>query len=340
LEPNRLKALGDLAPHHFASPFHEALYAAMRSLTPPDTAEHGAEPLWPDTVLRTAAQQVRGLTTSYVYSLLSACPTPEHAATYAHMVRADHTRRILHAHAERLALATTDPTLPHPVQATMEQADALTRYLDHAAAQLTARTGTPPRPQDEPLPPRETSTKALEEEQLLLATATAHPSDVLQMRWLQPEDFTHPLHAALFQCQSALAHRGDPLDPITVLWEAKHRGLLTGPTTPDDILTLVRGHAGSPEYWGEKILQRSVLHCARTTAQHIQAYTNDPASTPHQLITGSRRALADLTAIRIRWRQATAPPPAGPAASTTPKTIRAGPARLATTPPAARRLTR
>ncbi|MFJ4533997.1 DnaB-like helicase N-terminal domain-containing protein [Streptomyces nigrescens] len=47
------------------------------------------------------------------------------------------------------------------------------------------------------------------------------------MRWLQPDDFTHPLHAGLWQCLVALTRRDTPVAPVTVLWEAQHRGLLS-----------------------------------------------------------------------------------------------------------------
>ncbi|MFJ6556182.1 hypothetical protein ACIQNT_28685 [Streptomyces luteogriseus] len=39
---------------------------------------------------------------------------------------------------------------------------------------------------------------AVDEDRLLLATATAHPADVEQMRWPSTADFTYPLHAGLW----------------------------------------------------------------------------------------------------------------------------------------------
>ncbi|UQA92313.1 DnaB-like helicase N-terminal domain-containing protein [Streptomyces halobius] len=151
-----------------------------------------------------------------------------------------------------------------------------------------------------------------------------------------PEDFALPLHAALWQCLTSLVHRGDPVDPVTVRWEAQHRGLLTKDVAPADLMTLVSTQAGSPEYWGEKVLHRALLARAHTVAVRIQAFTDDPANTPHQLITGSRRALADLTSLRTRWQHATAPPPpTRPHASRTPAATRAGPPPT-TAAPAAR----
>ncbi|MFI2204794.1 DnaB-like helicase N-terminal domain-containing protein [Streptomyces sp. NPDC020192] len=159
------------------------------------------------------------------------------------------------------------------------------------------------------------------------------------MRWLVSEDFALPLHAALWQCLTALTHRGDPVDPITVLWEAQHRGLLAHGIAPADLLTLLSTPAGSPEHWGAKVLQRALLTRAQTVAASITALTDDPANSPHQLITGSRRALADLTALRARWHQATSPPaPRTGRPARTPAAPRAGPPpRTAPTPARATR---
>ncbi len=37
------------------------------------------------------------------------------------------------------------------------------------------------------------------------------------MRWLQPGDFTHPLHAGLWQCLVAMTRSDTPVGPVTVL---------------------------------------------------------------------------------------------------------------------------
>ncbi|WP_319246507.1 DnaB-like helicase N-terminal domain-containing protein [Streptomyces sp. MB09-02B] len=129
------------------------------------------------------------------------------------------------------------------------------------------------------------------------------------MRWLSTDDFTHPLHAGLWQCLTALARHRAPVDPVTVVWEAQQRGLLTPGTEPAELLGLLKAAAGSAEYWGERILQRSVLAIAHQVGLRITAFTDNPATTPNQLILGSRRALADLSAVRTRWQHATTATP-------------------------------
>ncbi|MEV0259039.1 DnaB-like helicase N-terminal domain-containing protein [Streptomyces sp. NPDC050732] len=322
LEAHRLDEIGLLEPGHFSNHTHGELFRAMRSAPAPGTEQHRTSPAWLNTVLAAARPHAPGLTASYLHTLIQVCPWPSHAATYARMIRADHARRSLRLHAGRLAQTAVDTTLPHRAKATLQQADTLAQFLDALSGRFTPHPGSLPRTALPPAPARDTGEEALDEERLLIATATAYPAETSQMRWLAPEDFTLPLHAALWQCLTALTHRGEAVDPVTVLWEAQHRSLLTHDITPADLLALLSTPVGSPEHWGEKVLERALLTSAQTVAVRIAAFTDDPANSPHQLITGSRRALAELTAVRSRWHQAT-----GPA---TPRTAR--PARAPAAP--------
>ena len=144
---------------------------------------------------------------------------------------------------------------------------------------------------------------------MLLATATAYPSDIEAVRWLLPDDLTLPLHAGLWQCLTALAHRREPVDPVTVLWEAQQRGLLDDGSEPGEVLRMLAEPAGSVEHWGERALQRSLLATAEHVGRRIEAYAGDPANTPFQLVVGARRALADIAAARTRWQHATGATP-------------------------------
>ncbi|MFF4361563.1 DnaB-like helicase N-terminal domain-containing protein [Streptomyces sp. NPDC001604] len=307
LEPARLADTEPLIAHHFDSHTHAALFAAIYTLSPPDPADHAKDTAWLNTVLEQARPHAPGLNASYIHALIQFCPQPKHAAAYARMIRADNARRVLRGHAERLASTATDPGLPNPAASTLGMADDIGRVLDSLAEQFAPHPGPLPRTALPAEVPHEASEEDLAEERLLLATATAYPAEVQQMRWLAETDFLLPLHAALWQSIAALVHRGDMVDPVTVLGEAQHRGLLTDALTPKDVMALVSTPAGSPEHWGEKILQRALLARARTVAARIAAFADDPANTPHQLITGSRRALADLNSVRTRWHRATAP---------------------------------
>jgi replicative DNA helicase len=341
LEPHRLADVTGIEPGSFSNHAHGALFAAIRALPAPDPIQHARDTSWLNAVLAAAREHARGLTASYLHTLIQVCPWPRHAPAYARMIEAEHARRTLRAHAERLAGTARDVTLPQPVSTTLAAADALARCMDDLAARFPPHSGSLPRTPAPP--PRDThdghDEEALDEERLLLATATAHPADAEQMRWLTVHDFTHPLHAGLWRCLTALTRRGAAVDPVTVLWEAQQRGLLTTGVEPAHLLDLLAGTAGSPQYWGERILQRAVLRTAQDVGYRIEAFTDDPATTPYQLVVASRRALADLHAVRTRWNQASTPAPTdSPARAGASAPPRAGPPR--TTAPSASRISR
>ncbi|MEU9413645.1 hypothetical protein AB0E08_49255 [Streptomyces sp. NPDC048281] len=109
-----------------------------------------------------------------------------------------------------------------------------------------------------------------------------------------------------------------------------------GPS-PENYFDLLSQAAASPEHWGERILQRSVLTMAHHTGLLIQAFTDEQANTPYQLVVGSRSALADFTAVRTRWHHAASPTAAPAAAPTRPRATaapRAGPPNTTAPTPA------
>ncbi|MFD4592872.1 DnaB-like helicase N-terminal domain-containing protein [Streptomyces rubiginosohelvolus] len=318
----------DLEAEHFDNRTHGVLFDALRTVPPPDPEQHRENADWLAAVYAEARPRAPGLPHTYLHTLVQACHRPEHAAAYAWMIRADHARRTVRIHAELLARTAADTTLPHRVEETVTQADRLGGLLDQLSGRFAPHPGSLPRT---PLPPEaapEASEEAVDDEQLLLATATASPLTVQTMRWLAPGDFTTAMHGSLWQCITGLVRRGAPVDPVTVLWEAQQTGILAGTVTTRALVELLSDTHGEPGHWGEKILRRALLHRAGTVADHVIALTDDSATTPYQLITGSRRALAHFTSVHARWhRAATYTPPSPPArnGSSSPS-IRAGPA--------------
>ncbi|AXG80748.1 DnaB-like helicase N-terminal domain-containing protein [Streptomyces paludis] len=310
LNPHRLSDITGITADSFSTATHTALYTAISTVPPPDPAEHAKNTEWLDRVLATGRRQARGLTASYLHALVQVCPWPSHAPAYARMVEAEHARRRLLTATGRLVQTVHDASLPHPVQTVLAETDALAAVVDDIAVRFPPRAGMLPRTTAPPPPGAPDHTEAVEEEQLLLATATAYPADIDSVRWLLPGDLTLPLHAGLWQCLTALARRREPIDPVTVLWEAQQRGVLDGGSEPGEVLRLLAEPAGSVEHWGECALRRSLLTTAERTGRRIEAYAGDPANTPFQLVVGARRALADISAVRTRWQHATktAPP--------------------------------
>ncbi|WP_165983927.1 DnaB-like helicase N-terminal domain-containing protein [Streptomyces sp. YIM 98790] len=322
LDPVHRESIGPLQLAHFGHPFHRALFSAIQALDLPDPAEHASSLVWLDAVLDAARAETRGLTAGYLHTLIQACPRTEHAPAYARIIRAEHTRRMLRIHAERLAQTAIDPTLPDPVRTVIEETDTLARFLKGAAslaghAAFLPRTPIPAAPEQSP------TEEELEEERLLLATTIARPAAMTEMSWLRAQDFTSPLHATLFACLTTLVRRGDLVDPVTVLCHAQHHGLPPD-IDPDAIIRLLSALAGHPEYWGERILQRSLLAHTHTAAVHIRTLADEPANTIEQLLTGSRRVLAHLRAVQARW-QAIQPEPPTPAQRKTDQPTQRGP---------------
>ncbi|MGW5599529.1 DnaB-like helicase N-terminal domain-containing protein [Streptomyces rochei] len=322
LDPHRLDDVNGITADSFSTAAHAALYAAISALPRPDPAEHAKNTTWLDRVLSTALEEARGLTASYLHALVQVCPWPRHAPAYARMVEAEHARRRLQTAAERLVHTVHDASLPHPVQTALAEADALAAVVDDIANRFPPRSGVLPRTPAPP-PTAADDTEAVEEEQLLLATATARPDDIDAVRWLLPDDLTLLLHAGLWQCLTTLARRGEPIDPVTVLWEAQQRGLLDDGSEPGEVLRMLAEPAGSVEHWAERAIQRSLLATAEHTGRRIEAYASDPANTPFQLVVGARRALADIAALRARWQNATGATP--PQQRRPVPAIRAGP---------------
>jgi replicative DNA helicase len=309
LAPHRLGDVTGIAADSFSTATHAALFAAISTLHPPDPAEHAKNTKWLDRVLVTGREQARGLTASYLHTLIQVCPWPRHAPAYARMVEAEHARRRLQTAAEHLVQTVHDASLPHPVQTVLAEADVLGAVVDSIASRFPPRAGVLPRTVVPPPRVAPDRSEAVEEEQLLLATATAHSADIDSVRWLVPDDLTLPLHAGLWQCLTALARRRETVDPVTVLWEAQQRGLLDDGSEPRDVIRLLAEPAGSLDYWGERTLHRSLLATADQAGRRIEAYAGDPANTPFQLVVGARRSLADIAAIRTRWQHAIGPVP-------------------------------
>ena len=323
LDPHRLGDVSGIAADSFSTAAHAALFAAISTLPPPDPAEHAKNTNWLNHVLNTGREQARGLTASYLHTLIQVCPWPRHAPAYARMVEAEHARRRLEMAAERLVHTVHDTSLPNPVQTVLASADALATVVDDIASRFPPRAGVLPRTAAPPAAIAPDYTEAVEEERLLLATATAHPADIESVPWLLPDDLILPLHAGLWQCLTALARRREPVDPVTVLWEAQQRGLLGDGSEPGEVLRMLAEPAGSVEHWGERALRRSLLATTESTGRRIEAYAGDPANTPFQLVVGARRSLADIGAVRTRWQHVTGTVPT-PRPRPAP-TIRAGP---------------
>ncbi|WP_433855466.1 DnaB-like helicase N-terminal domain-containing protein [Streptomyces kronopolitis] len=327
LDPGQLRQLGWLTPEHFHRPVHQALFAAVRKLHadrhPASTAESAVPLSWVTDAVAEAGLHVRGLSASYAHSLASACPRPGHAPVYGRMVLEGAIHRSITAHAIRLHQAARADALQGDVEGALRCADVLRDVLND----LARRWGTEPRPVDPGAPPAPGSAaapppgwaKAAEEERVLLGVLAERPKGMDEVvGWLRPDDFADPARGEVYRCLDALHHRGEPIDRITLLWEAQRRGLLADGTLSSDQLAALCGGVGpgSAEWLGEQVLRSSVTRTAAASARSIRALAEDEALAPGRLINHALHALGPLNEVRTRWQSANGhPPPTPPAPS-------------------------
>lgn len=327
LDPEQLTDLEWLAADHFYRPVHQALFSALRKLRNdghPALSADGPLPLsWVTDAVGEAEQHVRGLTAAYAHTLIQACPRTEHAPVYGRMVLEGAIHRTVAQHAIRLHQAARADAVQGEVEGALRTADVLTGVL----TDLARRWGTDPRP----VPPTAASSAATdispsaqsgqiaEDERFLLAVLTEQPGAMDEVvAWLRPGDFADPNHGQLYRCLGALHHRGEPIDRITLLWEAQRRGLLAHGTLSSEQLTAVCDGMvpGSADWFGQRVMRSSLTRTAAASARAIRALAQDEVLGPGRLINHALRALGPLDEVRARWGTANSDLAPKPTAST------------------------
>ncbi|WP_327175418.1 helicase DnaB [Streptomyces sp. NBC_01335] len=274
------------------------------------TAEKAVPLSWVTDTVKEAGHHVRGLTPVYAHTLISACPRPEHAAVYGRMVLEGAIHRSITEHAIRLHQAARADAVQGEVAGALHQADVLHEVL----GDLAQRWGTDPQPVAPPAPATATAPLAPpavrgqdEDEQFLLAVLADQPGGMDDVvGWLRPEDFARPVHGQIYRCLGALHHRGEPIDRVTLLWEAQRRGLLAdGALTEKQLTALCDGAgAGNAGWLGRQVVRAAVTRTAATSAHTIKVLAEDAALAPGRLISHALHALGPLDDIRTRWHAA------------------------------------
>ncbi|MFB9464961.1 DnaB-like helicase N-terminal domain-containing protein [Streptomyces cinereospinus] len=348
LDPAQIPRLSEwLRPGHFYRPHHAALYAALLKLhsdgrpggAPQPTApategrKAGAWPTapsagsderlaWMDAAIAEVnSTGVRGLTAVYLHTLIDACPRPAHAPVYGRMVLEGAIHRTVAAHATRLHQMARADAVRGSAEDTLHYAQVLTDVLEDLARRwgTDARPMAPASPLPQPAaahqPP--VSEELLADEEHLLGALTAHPDALGELvGWLRPEDFAYPGHGRIYRCLGALHHRGEPVDEVTVLWEAQRRGAFAdGALTAEDVLRLCdsRSGGGSADYFGEQVVRAALVRTAASAARQVRALADDESLAPGRLIGFALHALSPLEDIRRRWKTATGAPEPQPA---------------------------
>ncbi|AEW95135.1 DnaB domain protein helicase domain protein [Streptantibioticus cattleyicolor NRRL 8057 = DSM 46488] len=240
---------------------------------------------------------------------------------YGRMVLEGAIHRSVTEHAIRLHQAARADALQGEVEGALHYADVLAGVL----SELAHRWGTEPRPvapatppASAPIaPPQARAGRTAEDERFLLAVLAERPKAMDEVvGWLRPGDFADPAHGQLYRCLGALHHRGEPIDWVTLLWEAQRRGLLADGTVSSDQLTAICDGVGpgSAEWLGELVMRSSVTRTAATSARAIRALAENEALAPGQLINHALHALGPLDEVRTRWQAANGLPTSTPTA--------------------------
>ncbi len=312
LRPTQLPRIADqLQPDDFYRPAHQALYQSFLDQhiaghpATRENADRTHQDAWLQATTRTAAQRARTVTPAYCHQLVDYCPQPAHAPTYARLVLAGSLRRAIATHAHRLAHGARLDALVNEGPANTLTG---TPHFAQAVRQATARWGaTSSRPvplPDSPVAAASPPTQQ-DDETILLGALTGRPDTIPTLSaWLHPDDFTSLTHQTFYSCMVALHHRADPIDPVTLTWEAHHRGILTPHLTTDDINRLITPNGGDPHYWTDRLLQATLIRTTGTVAYTIRAMAADPTIAPGTLLTAATTALSTIAHAHHRWQQA------------------------------------
>ncbi|MGK4581665.1 DnaB-like helicase N-terminal domain-containing protein [Kitasatospora sp. HPMI-4] len=319
LDPAQLGLLKEwLGPRHFYRPAHESFFAILLAQ---HTAGHPALALdagnevkrdWAITAITTATREVPGFSASYGHTLIATCPRPSHAAAYGRMVLETSVRRSLEEHAHRLLHAAETEAAEAAVELTAALHNVIARLAD-AWGTIDQRSHQPlPTPPTRPAASRAAET-ARHNEQLLLSSLVSSAEQIPQIAsWLKGEDFVDSGHRAVFNAMAALAHRREPVDELTVLWEVQRRGALAG-----GVITVAQvrdlcsdGFPGDPAYWAEHVLRAALLRAAATSAGIVRVMALDASIAAGSLLGSAVRALAPTDHVQERLRSAASTPAA------------------------------
>jgi len=119
-----------------------------------------------------------------------------------------------------------------------------------------------------------------------LAASPAHIADVRD--WLRPGDFARPAHGELYAVMRDLAGAGQPVDPVTVAWEASRRGIDADAGDLDGGM----GPLAVASAW--EVHRRGLLAQLARAGHHIEMSAADHRLSPRQLMRSAGERLSCL----------------------------------------------
>jgi replicative DNA helicase len=307
-------------------PAHTALYRALLDHPPSPELTTADRTM---ALVRDAGAHAAGITPVYAHTLMAACPHPRNALVYARMIveAADH--RLVREHAVRLGQVAAADHARDGLADTLTHHRRLHRVLDdlhHRRPDPDPDLATPTHPvrtpDVDPEPPRP---RDLDDERALIGALILDPAPTRTLgRWLTPADFADAAHAALYRCLHALVARGEPVDSLTLAWEAQHRGAFAG-GGPGPELVVEIAASGVPadiDYRARRVLRARILRTAASAAAAVGTHAGNPTLSATRLVTAARTTLAPLDDALARRHHAIAATPATTDTNTSPTVAR------------------
>ncbi|MDT0266560.1 DnaB-like helicase N-terminal domain-containing protein [Streptomyces sp. DSM 44915] len=163
----------------------------------------------------------------------------------------------------------------------------------------------PPRPPARTHHTRRQSPTQQDDEAHFLDSLASHPQHIPAVtRRLHPDDLTNPRHQLLYRSLAALHHCSEPIDPLTLAWEARHHGAPAHHLTIDHITTPT---TDDPHQRDDRLLQAAFQRAASDVAHAIKALTADSTFPEGALIAAMELAFQPLIQLHHRWRTPSRP---------------------------------
>ncbi|WP_188197509.1 DnaB-like helicase N-terminal domain-containing protein [Nonomuraea sp. SYSU D8015] len=252
------------------------------------------------TILQHATQT--GHDRRWLEQLAASTQAPDQALRYALMVMEGDHRRAIITHAQRIAAEFAGAT-PQRLAQTQQQIDQMRETL-HNLAQRWQQLGPPgpgeaeeahaaAPPSGERQHQAEDSTattsqarsrltdmlpnwmrrpaRASESEQRelqLLASLVQDPQQLVETQWLRPEDFTTPHAAAFYEALLALTTRAEPIDAITVLYEAHRHQPIDG-AAADRFITACKEEAPAAVILAREVIEPALVAAVNTHVEQL-----------------------------------------------------------------------
>ncbi|MFD8559699.1 DnaB-like helicase N-terminal domain-containing protein [Streptosporangium canum] len=338
-DPRQLRQLQHLTkiePGDFGDSDHVRLMKAIVE----ETGKHDLDTIDGWNALRQALEDFAtsiGHDGVWLEEMAAASPDPTQSVHYAVMVLEGDTRRVIAHHAQRLieAMATKTPaveTVDEHLAATRKVLSQLaTRWKvdpsarsDTTPALTTPNAATAARNQptaDQSTQPSAgsllqrglTALRAPFQERLggvthnaedrLLASLVADPGQIAEVGgWLQAEDFTTPARAELYTAIVALDQRGEPLDAITVVFEASRDTLISSRQADRFIARCHKASPGQAVALARDLVEKDIAAYVQREAKRIVTSVTSTNARPPEAIATALAALDSLDGQAERWR--------------------------------------